>query len=99
MAINLCITYTEVVVVVGGWILYIGKCPRIVPFLENNGPRPLAGPRSIIFKEWSDTRTPIRTSDTNVYIGISSRIMKWSVFCLVHVLFCVTYWNISILDK
>ena len=55
MAKNLCITYTEVVVVVGGF--YIGKCPRIVPFLENNGPRPLAGPRSIIFKEWSDTRT------------------------------------------
>ena len=37
--------------------LCIGECPSIAPFLENNGPRPLAGPRSIIFKEWNDTRT------------------------------------------
>ena len=52
---------------------YIDKCPRIVPFLENNGPRPLAGPRSILFKEWSDTRTfsytyaPLRQSKMVVH--------------------------------
>ena len=34
-----------------------------------------------------------------LYIGISSRLMKWSVCCLVNVLFCVTYWNIAILRK
>ena len=39
------------------------------------------------------------TFDTNVYIGISSRMIKKSVFCLVHVLYCVTYRNISILAK
>ena len=32
----------------------------------------------------------------SIYIGISSRMMKKCVFCLVHVLFCVTYWNIYI---
>ena len=46
---------------------YIGKCPRIVPFLENNRPRPLAGPRSIIFKEWSDTRTFSYTSHISIW--------------------------------
>ena len=35
----------------------IGECPSIAPFLENNGPRPRKGPRSIVFKEWNDTRT------------------------------------------
>ena len=30
---------------------------RRTPFLENNGPRPRKGPRSIVFKEWNDTRT------------------------------------------
>ena len=34
------------------------------------------------------------TLNTNVYIVISTRIMKDSVFCLVNVLFCVTYWSI-----
>ena len=34
------------------------------------------------------------TPDTNVYIIISTRMTKDSVFCLVNVLFCVTYWNI-----
>ena len=38
-------------------ILSIGECPSIAPFLENNGPRPRKGPRSIVFKEWNDTRT------------------------------------------
>ena len=33
------------------------------------------------------------TPDTNVYIIISTRMTKDSVFCLVNVLFCVTYWN------
>ena len=37
--------------------LCIGECPSIAPFLENNGPRPRKGPRSIVFKEWNDTRT------------------------------------------
>ena len=37
--------------------LRIGECPSIAPFLENNGPRPRKGPRSIVFKEWNDTRT------------------------------------------
>ena len=32
--------------------------------------------------------------DTNVNIIISTRMTKDSVFCLVNVLFCVTYWNI-----
>ena len=32
-------------------------------------------------------------------IVINSRMMKKSVFCLVNVLFCVSYWNISILYK
>ena len=32
--------------------------------------------------------------DTNVYIIISTRMIKDSVFCLVNVLFCVAYWNI-----
>ena len=35
------------------------------------------------------------TLDTNVYIVISTRMMD-SVFCLVNVLFCVTYWNVYI---
>ena len=34
------------------------------------------------------------TPDTNVNIIISTRMTKDSVFCLVNVLFCVTYWNI-----
>ena len=34
------------------------------------------------------------TPDTNVYIIISTRMIKDSVLCLVNVLFCVTYWNI-----
>ena len=34
------------------------------------------------------------TPDTNVYIVISTRMTKDSVFCLVNVLFFVTYWNI-----
>ena len=38
-------------------IVCIGECPSIAPFLENNGPRPRKGPRSIVFKEWNDTRT------------------------------------------
>ena len=38
-------------------LLRIGECPSIAPFLENNGPRPRKGPRSIVFKEWNDTRT------------------------------------------
>ena len=37
--------------------LRIGECPSIAPFLEKNGPRPRKGPRSIVFKEWNDTRT------------------------------------------
>ena len=36
------------------------------------------------------------TPDTNVNIVISTTMMKDSVFCLVNVLFCVTYWNIYI---
>ena len=42
------------------------------------------------------TFKPSCPSDTNLYIDISSRMMKENVFCLVNVLFCVTYWNISI---
>ena len=38
-------------------------------------------------------------SDTNVQIAVSSRMMKYNVFCLVYVLYCVTYGNISILDN
>ena len=38
-------------------LVCIGECPSIAPFLENNGPRPRKGPRSIVFKEWNDTRT------------------------------------------
>ena len=38
-------------------LLCIGECLSIAPFLENNGPRPRKGPRSIVFKEWNDTRT------------------------------------------
>ena len=34
------------------------------------------------------------TPETNVYIVISTRMVKESVFCLVNVLFCATYWNI-----
>ena len=30
------------------------------------------------------------TSNTNIYVGISSRKIKWSVFCLAHLLYCVT---------
>ena len=30
----------------------------------------------------------------HVYIGISSRILQWSVFYLVNVLFCVTNLNV-----
>ena len=36
------------------------------------------------------------SSDTNVYIGISSMMMKKNVVSFVHVLFCVTGWNIYI---
>ena len=36
------------------------------------------------------------TPDTNVYIVISTRMMKDSVFCLANVLFRVTYWNIHV---
>ena len=36
--------------------LSMGECPSIAPFLENNGPRPRKGPRSIVFKELNDTR-------------------------------------------
>ena len=32
------------------------------------------------------------TPDTNVNIVISTGMMKDSVFCLINVLFCVTYW-------
>ena len=39
------------------------------------------------------------TSDNNVYIGISSRMMKYIVFCLVHVLHCVTYIYIGLIAK
>ena len=39
------------------------------------------------------------TFDTNVYICISSRMMKLSVFCLVRVLYFFYMLNISILDK
>ena len=37
------------------------------------------------------------TPNTNIYLIISTctRMMKDSVSCLVNVLFCVTYWNIS----
>ena len=38
------------------------------------------------------------TSYTNVYIGIRSRMLNKSVFCLVCEL-CFIYWNISLLDK
>ena len=34
------------------------------------------------------------TPDANVYIIIRTRMTKDIVFCLVNVLFCVTYWNI-----
>ena len=46
-------------------ILRIGECPSIAPFLENNGPRPRKGPRSIVFKEWNDTRTFAYIKSTN----------------------------------
>ena len=39
------------------WILCIGECPSIASFLETNGRRPCKGLRSIVFKEWNDTRT------------------------------------------
>ena len=29
-------------------------------------------------------------------VSISSKMMKWSVFCHESILFCVTYWNIAI---
>ena len=38
------------------------------------------------------------TPDTSVNIIISTRMTKDSVFCLVNVLFCVTYWNIIYLN-
>jgi hypothetical protein len=36
-----------------------GGCPRISPFLKNNGPWTLRGLGSIIFKEWRVTWTLI----------------------------------------
>ena len=50
MVVNLGITYTEVVAVVRGWILSR-------QMTKTKGPRPLAEPGTIIFKEWSDTWT------------------------------------------
>ena len=45
--------------------------------------------------DWNDL-IPTCTPETNVYIIIHviTRMIKDSVFCLVNVLFCVTYWNI-----
>ena len=34
------------------------------------------------------------TSHSNVYICISSRMMRWILFCFVNLLFCVTFRNI-----
>ena len=34
------------------------------------------------------------TPNTNIYIVTSTKMMQESVFCLVNVLCCVTYWNI-----
>ena len=66
-------------------------------------------PTTLRFKVWCSTDWASRawwmlfikitllhtcTPDTNVYIIISTRMTKDSVFCLVNVLFCVTYWNI-----
>ena len=38
-------------------VLGVGECLSIAPFLEKNRPRPHKGPRSIVCKEWNDTRT------------------------------------------
>ena len=49
-----------------------------------------------------DESCPIKvtcSSDINVYIDIKCRIIRKSVFGLVHILFCITSWNISISDK
>jgi hypothetical protein len=35
----------------------IGECPSNSPFLKNNAAEALKGPRSIVYKEWRDTRT------------------------------------------
>jgi hypothetical protein len=35
----------------------IGECPSNSAFLKNNGAKAPKGPRSIVFKEWRDTRT------------------------------------------
>ena len=66
-------------------------------------------PTTLRFKVWCSTDWASRawwmlsiymtllhtyTPNINVYIIITTRMTKDSVFCLVNVLFCVTYWNI-----
>jgi hypothetical protein len=40
-----------------GQTFRIGECPSNSPFLKDNGAEAPKGPRSIVFKEWRDTRT------------------------------------------
>ena len=53
----------------------VGECPRISPFLKNNGPRPLRGLGSIIFKEWRVTgHSPIQPAISRMLNGTGCQL-------------------------
>ena len=73
-------------------LIRIGECPSIAPFLENNGPRPRKGPRSIVFKEWNDTRRFAYVKSTQQLqplprYNLLSYIINYSVHVSIHIIY------------
>ena len=75
--------------------LCIGECPSIAPFIKNYGPRPRKGPRSIVFKEWNDTRTFAYIKSTHRLqplpqykcINLLPYIINYSVHVSIHIIY------------
>ena len=74
-------------------------CFQYYVYSESESDRYMFGPMKCFSKQDRITyEVPQSFADTGIH-GISSRMTKLSAFCFVHVLYCVTYWNISLLDK
>ena len=102
MRSKISIYYEASLCVANKHLLRIGECPSIAPFLENNGPRPRKGPRSIVFKEWNDTRTFAYVKSTHrlqplpqymLCINVLPYIINYCIHVSIHIFitYCLIY--------
>jgi hypothetical protein len=65
--------------------LCIGECPSNSPFLKNNGAEAPKGARSIVFKEWRDTKTfsNLKSTHCTLLILLIINLVTKKSLCIV----------------